>query len=323
MKFDKAYCVSLDEKLTIYDVRDLNFDETLEFDSGRESFQCPNDACRAAFDSSNRLTTYNASNPRFKRTPHFKNMPSTRHLADCPYLSPETAANGLDPDQPLEDIEGEQNFPVELLLTRRTYTRKTPTASSGHQPPSSAEPAPAPFDAPAAHEAKATPNRTSVFAHPVECFVSNHANKDLLKRMPLTIGDLTLNYNAFFKKVEYCQDRQGLIYWGKIKEIKDYRTSFSVVFDKPVWADKKRYSINVYLSKNLIENYRQRTVFLEEIKRVIDQAEDLYCFFYGVTPQLKQVPSKKDPEQTFSVFSCEIDNLDHFLIREAPGLDAP
>jgi len=323
MKFDKAYCVSLDEKLTIYDVRDLNFDETLEFDSGRESFQCPNDACRAAFDSSNRLTTYNASNPRFKRTPHFKNMPSTRHLADCPYLSPETAANGLDADQPLDDIEGEQNFPVELLLTRRTYTRKTPTASDTRQEQPTAEPAAAVIDTAATHETKPPPNRTSVFAHPVECFVSNHANKDLLKHMPLTIGDLTLNYNAFFKKVEYCQDRQGLIYWGKIKEIKDYKTSFSVVFDKPVWADKKRYSINVYLSKNLIENYRQRTVFLEEIKRVIDQTEDLYCFFYGVTPQLKQVPSKKDPEQTFSVFSCEIDNLDHFLIREAPGLDAP
>ncbi|NWD74336.1 hypothetical protein HX890_09455 [Pseudomonas gingeri] len=323
MKFDKAYCVSLDEKLTIYDVRDLNFDETVEFDSAQESFQCPNDACRAAFDGKNRLTTYNASNPRFKRTPHFKNMPSTRHLADCPFLSAETAPGALDPEHPLDEIEGEQNFPVELLLTRRTYVRKTPTASDTRPPQPPADPTPAPSAVHAAEDAKAAPNRTSVFAHPVECFVSNHANKDLLKRMPLTIGELALNYNAFFKKVEYCQDRQGLIYWGKIKEIKDYKTSFSVVFDKPLWADKKRYSINVYLSKSLIENYRQRTVFLDEIHRVIEQTEDLYCFFYGVTPQLKQVPSKKNPEQTFSVFSCEIDNLDHFLIREAPGLDAP
>jgi len=322
MKFDKAYCISLDEKLTIYDVRDLNFDETVEFDSSRESFQCPNDACRAAFDNSNRLTTYNASNPRFKRTPHFKNMPSTRHLPDCPYLSAETAPGVLDPEHPLDDIEGEQNFPVELLLTRRTYTRKTPSTSGIRPEQPTAEPAPAVIDSAAIQETKAPANRTSIFAHPVECFVSNHANKDLLKRMPLTIGDLTLNYNAFFKKVEYCQDRQGLIYWGRIKEIKDYKSSFSVVFDKPLWADKKRYSINVYLSKSLIENYRQRRVFLEEINSVIDQAEDLYCFFYGVTPQLKQVPSKKNPDQTFSVFSCEIDNLDHFLIREAPGLDA-
>ncbi|WP_026145569.1 hypothetical protein [Pseudomonas asplenii] len=319
MKFDKAYCVSLDEKLTIYDVRDLNFDETVPFDSDTETFQCPNDACRNAFDRSNHLTTYNARRVRFKRTPHFKNMPSTRHLADCPYLSPETA---LDPDQPADEIEGEQNFPVELLLSRRTYTRK-PAKPEAADLAAPREVPRAAADNAASSAPRTAPTRTSVFAHPVECFVSNFANKDLLKRMPLTIGDLSLNYNAFFKRVEYCQDRKGLIYWGRIKEIRDYGSSFSVVFDKPVWADRKRCSVNVYLSKSLIENYRQRTAFLEEIKSVIDQADDLYCFFYGVTPELKQVPSKKNPEQTFSVFSCEIENLDHFLIREASALDTP
>ena len=35
MKFDLAYCLSLDDKLSIYDVRDLNFDETMEFDSAK------------------------------------------------------------------------------------------------------------------------------------------------------------------------------------------------------------------------------------------------------------------------------------------------
>jgi hypothetical protein len=32
MKFDLAYCLSLDDKLSIYDVRDLNFDETVAFE---------------------------------------------------------------------------------------------------------------------------------------------------------------------------------------------------------------------------------------------------------------------------------------------------
>ncbi len=327
MKFDKAYCVSLDEKLTIYDVRDLNFDETVAFDSATQTFQCPNDACRNAFDAGNHLTTYNARRVRFKRTPHFKNTPNTRHLADCPYLSPETAPETLDPDQsPGEaegagEAEGEQNFPVELLLNRRVYNRRQAVPEAADLPAAAQVARPAADTGPH-HSPRTAPTRTSVFAHPVECFVSNFANKDLLKRMPLTIGDVSLNYNAFFKKVEYCQDRQGLIYWGRIKEIKDYKSSFSVVFDKPVWADRKRYSVNVYLSKSLIENYRQRTAFLEEIKSVIDQADDhLYCFFYGVTPELKEVPSKKNPEQTFSVFSCEIENLDHFLIRQAPDLE--
>ena len=41
MKFDLAYCLSLDDKLSIYDVRDLNFDETVAFDSAKEHFRAP------------------------------------------------------------------------------------------------------------------------------------------------------------------------------------------------------------------------------------------------------------------------------------------
>lgn len=173
-----------------------------------------------------------------------------------------------------------------------------------------------------------TPDKTSVFAHPVECFVSNIDDKKLLKRMPLKVGEHTASYASFFKKIEYLLDNKGLIYWGKIKEIKDYTQSFRIDFEQKVWfkADgetrKKPYSVNVYLSKNLIDSYRKRKAFLEEIKGAADSQRELYCFFYGVTPALKQVPSKKDPESTFGVFSANIENLDHFVIREAPGLEA-
>lgn len=47
MKFDTAYSLSLDDKLSIYDVRELNFDETADFDSDKDRFLCPNDECRA------------------------------------------------------------------------------------------------------------------------------------------------------------------------------------------------------------------------------------------------------------------------------------
>jgi len=89
-----------------------------------------------------------------------------------------------------------------------------------------------------------------------------------------------------------------------------------------VWLDKKPYSVNVYLSKKLIENYRKRTAFLEQIKTAASSERSLYCFFYGVTPQLVHVPSQKNPEQTFGVFSARIENLDHLIIREAPGLES-
>ncbi|SEC28257.1 hypothetical protein SAMN05216205_1939 [Pseudomonas mohnii] len=320
MKFNLAYCLSLDAKLSIYDVRDLNFDETMAFDSAKEHFQCPNDACRLAFDVANELGTFNAKNVNYVRTPHFKNLPSTRHVEGCPYVSLKTLASGVEADEAETDDSREEHFPSELLLTRREYVRQpsspavasdtqnepaTPSTAHGVEPPSQ----------------DSTPDKTSVFAHPVECFVSNFDEKDLLKRMPLKIGEHTATYAAFFKKIEYLQDNKGLIYWGKIKQIKDYTQSFRIDFEKKVWFEKKPYSVNVYLSKKLIDTYRKRKAFLEEIKHAIESGRELYCFFYGVTPELKQVPSKKNPEQTFGVFSANIENLDHFIVREAPGVE--
>ncbi|MCQ6257788.1 hypothetical protein [Pseudomonas sp. Q11] len=325
MKFDLAYCLSLDDKLSIYDVRDLNFDETVAFDSAKEQFQCPNDACRAAFDAANVLGTFNAKNVNYVRTPHFKNIPSTRHIEGCPYVSLKTPASGLEVDGGETDDGPEEHFPSELLLTRREYVRKpsSPTVVADvlrdEREPSAANNVEHP-------SRDSGPDKTSVFAHPVECFVSNFADKELLKRMPLKIGEHTAPYGSFFKKIEYLLDNKGLVYWGKIKEIKDYTQSFRIDFEAKVWfkqpgeAKKKPYSVNVYLSKKLIDNYRKRKAFLEEIKHAIESDAPLYCFFYGVTPELKQVPSKKNPEQTFGVFSANIENLDHFIIREAPGL---
>ncbi|QZI72196.1 hypothetical protein K5F93_07895 [Pseudomonas protegens] len=325
MKFDTAYCISLDEKLSIYDVRDLNFDETLVFDSAKESFQCPNDDCRAAFDTANQLGTFNAKNVNYIRTPHFKNLPTTLHTEGCPYginKSPGSVEGAA-----VED-DREEHFPSELLLTRREYLRRPANPTATPQAPGNAPPVTP--SSPQKHYAgrDTPPDKTSVFAHPVECFVSNIDDKELLKRMPLKIGEHAASYASFFKKIEYLLDNKGLIYWGKIKEIKDYTQSFRIDFEHKVWfkeegeAKKKPYSVNVYLSKKLVDNYRKRKAFLEEIKGAIDSQRELYCFFYGVTPTLKQVPSKKNPEATFGVFSANIENLDHFVIREAPGLEA-
>ncbi|VVO06937.1 MULTISPECIES: hypothetical protein [Pseudomonas] len=320
MKFDLAYCLSLDDKLSIYDVRDLNFDETMAFDSAKEHFQCPNDACRLAFDAANELGTFNAKNVNYVRTPHFKNLPSTRHVEGCPYVSLKAPAPGVDADGAETDDSREEHFPSELLLTRRAYVRKSSSPVAGADVQRDEPQIPSQTSGTEQPSRDSAPDKTSIFAHPVECFVSNFDDKDLLKRMPLKIGEHTAPYGSFFKKIEYLQDNKGLIYWGKIKEIKDYIQSFRIDFEKKVWLEKKPYSVNVYLSKKLIDTYRKRKAFLEEIKHAIESGRELYCFFYGVTPELKQVPSKKKPEQTFGVFSANIENLDHFIVREAPGL---
>jgi len=318
MKFDLAYCLSLNDKLSIYDVRDLNFDETMDFDSAREHFQCPNDACRLAFDAANELGTFNAKNVNYVRTPHFKNLPSTRHVEGCPYVSLKAPTSGVEEAE--TDDSREEHFPSELLLTRREYVRKPSSPKVVTDGGQDESPMPSVTHNVEQPGRESAPDKTSVFAHPVECFVSNFDDKDLLKRVPLKIGEHTAPYGSFFKKIEYLQDNKGLIYWGKVKEIKDYTQSFRIDFEKKVWFEKRPYSVNVYLSKKLIDSYRKRKAFLEEIKHAIESGRELYCFFYGVTPELKQVPSKKNPEQTFGVFSANIENLDHFIVREAPGL---
>jgi len=314
MKFDTAYSLSLDEKLSIYDVRDLNFDETTDFDSDKDHFLCPNDDCRAAFDTDNTLSTFNAKNVNYLRTPHFKNKIGTRHIDGCRYASTHKTATG-------EEEEREENFPSEFVLTRRQYDHKTPPAGTDANVLHNPVKAPSNRSSASRSTNDTAPDKTSVFAHPVECYVSNIDDKDKLKSMPLKIGDHTATYWTFFKKIEYLQDNKGLIYWGRIKAIKDYTSSFRIDFEKKVWLDKKPYSVNVYLSKKLIENYRKRKAFLEQIKAAAGSERPLYCFFYGVTPALKQVPGKKNPEQTFGVFSANIENLDHLIIREAPGAE--
>jgi hypothetical protein len=128
MKFDTAYSLNLDEKLSIYDVRELNFDETAAYDSDKDHFLCPNDACRAAFEAGNTLSTFNAKNVNYRRTPHFKNKSGTRHIDGCRYASSHKGAAGE------SDDDREDHFPSEFVLTRRTYPRKTPLAGAEGQP---------------------------------------------------------------------------------------------------------------------------------------------------------------------------------------------
>jgi hypothetical protein len=227
MKFDLAYCLSLDDKLSIYDVRDLNFDETVAFDSAKEHFQCPNDACRSAFEASNELGTFNAKNVNYVRTPHFKNLPTTQHVAGCPYVSLKASASGVETADGEVDDGREEHFPSELLLTRREYVRK-PVAPAGAADVLRDDPVRVAADSGKESVGReSAPDKTSVFAHPVECFVSNFADKDLLKRMPLKIGEHTAPYSSFFKKIEYLTDNKGLIYWGRSRRS---RTSTVPVF---------------------------------------------------------------------------------------------
>jgi predicted transglutaminase-like protease len=67
MKYDKAYCVEINEYLTIYQARDLHFDELDDFDGNNVTFRCPNEDCRKEEDAT--LTTFNLTARKYKKTP--------------------------------------------------------------------------------------------------------------------------------------------------------------------------------------------------------------------------------------------------------------
>jgi hypothetical protein len=149
--------------------------------------------------------------------------------------------------------------------------------------------------------------------------VSNIDDKDKLKAMPLKIGEHTATYWAFFKKIEYLQDNKGLIYWGRIKAIKDYTNSFRIDFER-------RYgSTKALLGQRLPE---------QETHRQLPQAQGIPGADQGGSQQRPALillllwrdagaeagAQQENPEQTFGVFSANIENLDHLIIREAPGL---
>lgn len=306
MKYDEAYCSLLKDKLTIYEVRDLNFDETDKYDSDDSTFFCPDDVCRDEVGEKSKLAVVNAKKRKYIKTPHFKDTPSTEHGESCPYGNIAQLTISEDPESTHTEGVKEHHFPTEFIPVRKRYTKKIEKEiSEGHSDHSVTASKSKPQ--PNKSRGKST-NRTSVLEHIVECYVSNRDDKEALKSMPLAIGDLKLNYWSFFKQIRYFQDREGLIYWGKIKQIKDYEYSFRIDFVD--WANNK--SVCLYIKKSVIDSYRKRRIFLEEIRELIKDNSEKYGFFYGTFPQLKKI---ENGENEFEVYNAEGENIDHLLIR--------
>lgn len=309
MKYDKAYSELLEECLTIYEVRELNFDQENDYDSDNDFFFCPDESCRLEQKQKSVLTTVNAKKVVYIKTPHFKDIPSTLHEKECPYISYESKQMSLDSKSTHTEGIKETDFPTEFILKRKKYTKKARvgdifeekntldkvnTSKSKNKTEK--------------NTSKKSSNRTSIFEHIVECYFSNLNDKELLKKMPLAINGLNKNYNSFFKQIKYFEDGEGLIYWGKVKKIKDYKYSFSITFEDQV-SDK---SISIYINKSTIDDYRKKNYFLDFIRDVISQEGEFNCFFLGAYPELKTVKNK---ESSFEVFNINITNLDHFLLR--------
>ena len=111
---DKAYCHQTDSVLTIYQVRDMHFDEDDDFDGNQATFEC-----------SVELRGVNHKAVEFKTTPHFRVRKNHQHDEECDYLKPQQdrdkKATGTGEEQAYKDT----NYPTELLLERQKAPRGT------------------------------------------------------------------------------------------------------------------------------------------------------------------------------------------------------
>lgn len=108
---------------------------------------------------------------------------------------------------------------------------------------------------------------------------------------------------------------QNLHQNGEIKPIRVYGNNYSIKFKDNVWINNTLYPINLYISNDLISNYRLSRLFRESINALASQGSNFKnarCYFVGSYPKMKEVQGKNGK---FTVYEVEVVNLDHLVIK--------
>jgi len=305
MKYSKAYCIEFEDDLSIYEARDLHFDETEDFHIKEAEFLCPDERCRVE------LRPVNGDKKKFIMTPHFRSCED--HDDDCGIDDGNVGKKSQEPKTTHLKKYREGNFPSEFLLERPKRKKRTKkdknnengneieTVTNGSKPKG-------------AVNREQGVNRTSCLEHLAECYISNMGDKDKLKSMSLTIKGVTRNYNSFFKNIRFFADGDHFIFFGKVKRIKSWGKDYCIEFSDKIKIDENHCQASMYLKKELIDVYRKNRLFKSYIDDMASkQSGDVYCFFIGTPPSVKDV-QRKDGE-TFKAVNVDVVNLDHLTFR--------
>lgn len=306
IKLDRAYCRETDSVLTIYQVRDLHFDDEETFNARKAHFECPDEDCDAS------LVGVNHAKVEFKNTPHFRLLTNHKHSGGCDYGNENNKKVTDEPEEKgIERNHKVSDHPEVLLLERQPVpfgTGKPRKKKKSAAPPSTLDISTSNGD----HDNSA-PHETSCLEHIVETWVSNDAED--LQHSLLTIGDKTKYYRNAFKHIDYFTDEEGLIYWGNVKSIKKYGKGYAITFKERPWFEGEKRQISIYIPSELIERYRKRKLFRRYIESLLDHADSgVTCYFVGTYPSLKddEVVTSKG---SFRPLEVHLKNLDHLVLR--------
>ena len=309
MKFSKAYCTELNKNISPYEAREYYFDEGSEFYQKKLTFKCEDSICRADLVAVN---IYNKI--RAKKASHYRTRPKTDHLDECCFFAEDKEISGRAEDAKNSEKFKRLKFPSEFLLERPEIisdgkrVRVTEVTENSAKITRNTKPANNQTN-------KESTIKTSCLDHLVDCFLIGKQSD--LKNNLLTINGKTKYFKNFFKKIEYFKDEEGLIYYGKIKELKPYGKNYSIGFKSWVDFEGKSRSISIYLEENLIKNYRKHKLLLEQLNEMANSGEEIMCFFVGAYPKI-------DEGVDFKPLKVEIRNLDHIaLIYDNSSVASP
>lgn len=113
------------------------------------------------------------------------------------------------------------------------------------------------------------------------------------KARQFTIDGKTRVFARFFKKVQYFGDETGVIYYGAVNALKVYKgKGVGLRFTEPVWIDRKKYRVRVYVPQERIDDSRRRKAFLAEmgeLEKAVAVGEEVLAFFVGAYPERETV----------------------------------
>ncbi len=308
MTFDKAYCEELVGNVTAYKARreffaqnDLNF---------KFNFFCPDENCNVELTGVNIYAI-----GKVKHKPHFRTKKNCSHSDDCSIVAElDKEAKSIDKGTTTATPHGQKSnkYPDEFILKRPKKENQNKSEQSDDDD----------FDIEPREKRKSTtttttdakPHKTSYLENVVDGY--EDMNEQERKEAYITLNAQRKTYHSTFKKIKYFQDGENFIFYGEIEPIKVYGDNYSITFKDRVWIDNKPYPVNMYITDELISNYRLSRLFRESIDTLTKQgsnSKDARCYFVVSYPKVKEIQRKEG--KIFTVYEVVISNLDHLVIK--------
>lgn len=313
MKFDKAYCVELDEVVTPYAARDCHFDETDELYLQKLSFRCEDELCRTALAGVNIYAVR-----RIKMPLHFRTWPGGEHTPECLIVKGDPAkqsASQSDRTAGGGEVGYKPSHIPNVFLLERPVTVSKGGAALGAGEGSSKPPRASRRVGGSSGGGRENTSdyATSFLENVVDCY--DTMSPEERRRHHLRIGKIKMTYEKIFKRIIYFEDGPGLIYYGAVNEVRNFGGDYRIRFRDLIWEGEKRIRMSIYLKKSLIEGYRRSRLLRETLAEMSGGGGEIMCYFVGAYPELKKVKRPVEGVETeFDVYEVNITNLDHLVV---------